>query len=370
VSLTSKSKAGVLWNSLELLAQRGLAVITTLVLAYFLSPEDFGLLAMIAVFLAVGTSLMESGFRQALIRKLEISELDLDTAFYSNVTLGVVSYITLYFFAPVIADFYDEPRIELLIQVSSVAIIIQSLQIVQIAILSRKLEFKKQLQASFPSNFISGLIAVILAVGFEVGVWALVWQIIIAATIQTCLIYRLEPWRPRLQFSKKSLKSLYQFGYKLFLAGLLDTVFKNVYVAVIAKLFATGVAGHYFLANKIKQVVVTQIVRAIQNVTFPALASIQDEPERLKGAYQRVVRLSTFLLFPVMGYIIVCAEILFNVLLPDAWLPTVPYLKIMCVAGFMYPLHSINLNILKVTGRSDLFLYIEVFKYSLVSTAF
>lgn len=366
MSLVAKSKVGVLWNSIELLAQRGVAVITTLVLAYFLAPEDFGLLAMIAIFLAIGTSLMESGFRQALIRQLNVESVDFDTAFYSNLVLGILSYLILYFCAPFIADFYEEQRLTLIIRVASISILIQSLQVIQVARLCRKLDFKTQLKASLPSNLISGSVAIGLAIWLDAGVWSLVYQILIASLLQTALLYFYVPWLPKWRFSFQSLKTMYGFGYKLFLASLLDTIFKNIYVSVIAKLFTASIAGYYFFANKIKELVVTQIVRAIQTVTFPAMALIQQDTSRLKLAYKRIIRLSTYILFPILMYLAVLADLLFEIFLPAAWSPAVPYLQIMCISGLMYPLHSINLNILKVKGRSDLFLFIEVIKKALI----
>ena len=336
-------------------------MIITLLLARFLAPADYGLVAMMAVFLTVANSLMDSGFKQALIRLQAASQLDFNTAFYTNLALGVLSYLLLFLSAPFIADFYSEPRLIILIRVAGLNILIHAFQVVQSAILSRELNFKAQLQATVPAGIISGLVAVGLAyVGF--GVWALIVQMLLAAFLTTALLWHLQGWRPNLSFSRLSLGSMYNFGYKLFLSGLLDTVFRNIYVIVIAKLFAASIVGYYFIADKLKDLVISQLVGAIQNVTYPALSTMQADDKRLKAGYRKVMQVTTFLLFPSMLLLAALAEPLFSLLLPQKWLPAVIYLQLMCLAGIMYPLHSINLNILKVKARSDLFLYLEIIK--------
>ncbi len=361
MSLAQKTITGIVWNFSEQIGKRGIAVIITLLLARFLTPEDFGLVAMMAVFLAVAQSLMDSGFKQALIRLQDAKQIDFNTAFYANIFLGIISYFLLFLAAPFIAQFYEEPRLILLIRVAGLNILIHSFQVVQSAILSRALNFKAQLQATIPAGITSGIIAVGLAC-MNYGVWALIAQMLLASMITTILLWKLQGWRPSFSFSGKSLVYMYNFGYKLFLSGLLDTVFKNIYVVVIAKLFTASIAGYYFFANKLKELIISQLVGSIQTVTYPALATVQSDNIKLKAGYRKVIQVTTFFLFPSMLLLAALAEPLFEFLLPDKWLPTVIYLQLMCFAGVLYPLHSINLNILKVKGRSDLFLYLEIFK--------
>ena len=316
---------------------------------------------MMAIFLAVANSLMDSGFKQALIRLHWADQIDYNTAFYTNLALGMLSYALLFAVAPFIADFYDQPRLVALIRVAGIAILINSFQIIQSAVLSRNLNFRAQLHATVPAGIISGLIAVGLAyAGF--GVWALIAQMLLAAFITTVLLWYLQGWRPSCGFSRKSLSTMYNFGYKLFLSGLLDITFKNIYVMVIAKIFAASIAGYYFFAYKIKDLIISQLVGAIGNVTYPALATMQNDNVRLKAGYRKILQVTTFLLFPAMAFLAALAGPIFRIFLPDKWLPALPYLQLMCIAGFLYPLHSINLNILKVKGRSDLFFYLEIYK--------
>lgn len=369
MSLANKTTAGIVWNFVEQLARRGITVAVTLLLAYFLTPEDFGLVAMMAVFLALGASLMDSGFRQALIRLKDATQVDFNTGFYANITLGLLAYALLFLSVPWIASFYQESKLVDLVRVASLAIIINAFQVIQVTILSRDLNFKAQLKANLPAAVISGVLAVALAY-FDWGVWALVTQMLVSALLVTLLLWMQNIWRPSLSFSFSSLKKMYSFGYKLFLSGVLDTVFRNMYVIVIAKFFSASIAGLYFFAEKIKELVISQLVSSIQTVTYPALATLQDDNIRLKAGYRKVLAMTTFLLFPVMLFLAALSQPLFEFLLPEKWLPAVIYLQLMTIAGVLYPLHSINLNILQVKGRSDLFLYLEVLKKIMVVLVF
>lgn len=369
MSLANKTTAGIVWNFVEQLARRGITVAVTLLLAYFLTPEDFGLVAMMAVFLALGASLMDSGFRQALIRLKDATQIDFNTGFYANITLGLLAYALLFLSAPWIASFYQEPKLVDLVRVASLAIIINAFQVIQVTILSRDLNFKAQLKANLPAAVISGVLAVALAY-LDWGVWALVTQMLVSALLVTLLLWMQNIWRPSLSFSFSSLKKMYNFGYKLFLSGVLDTVFRNMYVIVIAKFFSASIAGLYFFAEKIKELVISQLVSSIQTVTYPALATLQDDNIRLKAGYRKVLAMTTFLLFPVMLFLAALSQPLFEFLLPEKWLPAVIYLQLMTIAGVLYPLHSINLNILQVKGRSDLFLYLEVLKKIMIVLVF
>lgn len=361
MSLIKKTTIGIFWNFAEQLSKQGISIVITLLLARFLIPEDYGLISMMAVFLAVANSLMDSGFKQALIRKIDATKVDFNTAFYANIMLGSVSYLLLFISAPLIASFYNETRLILLIRVAGISILINSFQIIQRACLSRELKFRAQLQATVPSAIISGIIAVIMAFkGF--GVWSLVTQMIGSALLTTVFLWSMKLWRPTRNFSRKSFDEMFGFGSKLFLSGLINTLFQNMYIIVIAKIFTATIAGQYYFAKNIKDMVLNQLVTSIQTVTYPALATLQDDDDALKLGYRKIIKVTTFLLFPAMTFMAVLTEPFFNVFLNEQWLPAVPYLQLMCIAGIMYPLHSINLNILKVKGRSDLFLYLEIIK--------
>ena len=316
---------------------------------------------MMAVFIAIATNLMDSGLRQALIRLSKVTEKDLSTAFYTNLLLGTIAYLLLFLSATHIAAFYDEPELTQLIRVLGLVVLVNAFGSVQIALFHRQMNFKAQLIAGFPAAIVSSFAAIGLAY-FGAGAWALIAQIFISTALTVLLLWRLSDWRPTRAFSISSLQNLFSFSYKIFLSGALDTAFKNLYVIVIAKLFTANIAGLYFFAEKLRELVLSQIVGAIQNVTYPALAISQNDNVKLKKNYRQIIIVTTFLIFPTLLFLAALTEPLFRLLLPQKWWAAAPYLQLLCLSGLVYPLHSINLNILKVKGRSDLFLYLELVK--------
>ncbi|MGE5474324.1 MAG: lipopolysaccharide biosynthesis protein [Ignavibacteriales bacterium] len=359
--LHHRTATGIIWTFFEQIFRIGVQTISTLILAWFLLPEDFGLIAMLTVFFAIAHSLMDSGFSQALIRKKEISQTDYSTAFYTNLALGFLVYGLLFVSAHFISSFYNEPRLVVLVRVMGLVVIINSFQLVQVADLTRKLNFKVQFRVTLPSAIFSGVVAIFMAVmGF--GIWSLVAQMLMFSFACTALYWIVNKWRPSKDFSIKSIKEMFGFGSKLLASGLLDTIFQNIYVITIGKLFSATLLGYYFFAQRIQQLVVEQLSGAVQRVTYPALSTIQDDDKALKAFYRKIIQVVTYIVFPCMIALAVLAKPLFILTLKDDWLPAVPYLQLLCIAGLLYPLHAINLNILKVKGRSDLFLHLEVVK--------
>jgi O-antigen/teichoic acid export membrane protein len=363
-TLTHRTTKGILWTLAQQLAVRGLSVLVTLVLAWYLTPIDYGLIAMMAVFIAIANSLMDSGFKDALIRLPEARPEDFNTAFFANLTLGLCAYALLYLSAPLIADFYSENDLVTLVRVSGIVVVINAFQVVQTAQFTRDMNFKIQFKASIPASILSAFVAIFLAY-FDYGVWALVGQMIMSAVISTLIIWRWSTWRLGKSVSLESLKQMYKFGYKLFLTGLIDTGFKNMYVIVIAKLFSTSLAGLYFFADRMREIIIFQLIGAIQKVTYPALSTIQSDKLRMKQGYRKLIRLTSFILFPIILLIAALADTIFQLLLPERWWQASFYLQLMCLAGVIIPINAINLNILKVLGRSDLILGLEVIKKSL-----
>ncbi|EPC04217.1 hypothetical protein L861_02570 [Litchfieldella anticariensis FP35 = DSM 16096] len=361
MSLVNKTVIGIVWSFIEQLAQRGVSIFVTLLLASFLVPEDFGLVAMMAVFLALGKSLMDSGFRQALIRLKDITQTDFNTAFYANLVLGIISYGVLYLSAPHIAGFYEEPRLISLIRIASIGIIINSFQVVQLASLSRDLNFKAQLKASLPSSIVSGGIAVFMAY-LGMGVWALVVQMILSSFFHTVLLWYVQGWKPTLTLSRKSLAAMYKFSYKIFLSGILEIIFKNMYVIVIAKIFSANTAGLYFFADRIRELIINQLLYSVQKVTYPALSKKQNDICSLKNGYRRTIQVTSFFYFPVVIMLAALAEPIFMIFLPEKWYDAHFYFQLLCLASVLTPLNSINLNILRVLGRSDILLGLQIFK--------
>jgi len=365
MNLAGKTIRGVLWSFSEHIGRRGINVVVTLVLTRFLAPEDFGLMGVMSSVLAIAGGLMDSGFRLALIRREDATQADYNTAFFSNIGLGVAAYAIVYAAAPTIAGFYDEPDIGVLTRAGGVVILINAFSVVQNAVLSREFDFRSLLLASVPASLISGVAAVVLAyLGF--GIWALIGQMILNASFSSIFLWRNSSWRPTLAASRRSFHEMFSFGSRMFAATALDTVFNNLYVIVIAKVFYVSIAGYYFFADRIKELIINQLVSSIKTVTYPAFSTIQNDNSRLKDGYRKVLQVTTFTLFPAMSFLAALSKPLFDVFLPDIWAPAVPYLQLLCLAGIMIPVHMLNLNILQVKGRSDLFLRLEILKKTML----
>ena len=361
LGMMNKTAKGFFWNFLEITGSRGISIVITILLARFLTPDDYGLVAMVSVFFAIASAIMESGFQQALIRKQGITQCDYSTGFFSNILLGLFAYALLFFSANAIATFYNEPRLVILVRVVALIVVINSFKIVQVVYLHRKLDFRTLFLVSVPASIISSLVAVIMAImGF--GVWSLVAQMVLSPLLITLILWIHNKWILVFTFSVVSFKELFNFGSKILVSRLLNVFFDNIYVIVIAKFFSTNLLGCFFFAQKIQNMILHQLTVSIQNVTYPALATIQNDELRFKLAYQKVMRATAYLIFPAMALLIALAEPLFMTFLNPKWFPAIPYLQVLCISGFMYPLHAINQNLLQVKGRSDLFLYLEIFK--------
>lgn len=367
--LQASTLKNVIWNFAEQFLTKGISVVTTLVLAWLLVPEDYALIAMLAVVIALSSALVDGGFGQAIIRKTEITPEELDTVFWTNIGLSIVIYGLVYLLAPAIASFYNEERLIELIRVVGIAIFFQSLIVVQEAVLSRALKFKQQVKVVLPAAILSSVSAIVLAY-YEFGVWSLIYQIVINSFFLFVFYWMLKLWRPTMIFKVDALVDLWQFSKFIVIDSMVAIPFKNMYLMVLPKYFAAGPVGLYFFAEKLKKVLIGLIVNSVQKVTYPALSKIQDDHVRLKQGYRKVVATTTFLLFPMMFLLAALAPTLFELVLPEKWHGAAIYLQLMCLAALFNPLNSINLNILKVKGRSDLVFYVGIFKKIIVIALF
>lgn len=330
-------------------------------MARILTPEDYGLVGMLAIFIAVSQSLIDSGFSQALIRKQDRSEIDNSTVFYFNIGVGFVLYFILFFSAPLIAKFYNEPQLIPITRVVGLSLVFNSLAVVQRALLTVKLDFKTQAKATFVGAIISGVIGITMAYkGF--GVWAIVWQQISNLVVVTTLLWILSHWKPIWAYSWKSFKELFGFGSKLLMSGLLDTTYNNIYLIVIGKVFKASDLGYYTRAHQFTDFTSSSITGIFQRVTYPVLCTIQDNDNRLRDVYRKLLKTSAFIIFPLMMGMAAVAKPMIISFLTEKWLFSALLIKVLCFSQMWYPVHAINLNLLKVKGRSDLFLKLEVIK--------
>ena len=359
--LRQKTKIGLLWSSVERFSNQGIQFLFSIVLARLLTPEDYGIVAMVVIFFAIAQTFVDSGFSSAIVRKKDRTESDLSTCFYFNIFVGLGFYILLFLCSPFIADFYDQPILSPIVKISGLTVLINSLCIVQQAQFTIRIDFKTQAKITLTSTVISGILGILLAyLGY--GVWALVWQGVTGSFVRMILFWILSKWRPRESFSKDSFHYLFGYGSKLLASGLLDTTYNNIYPIVIGKFYSPAQLGNFSRAQGWASLPSSNITGVLQRVTFPVLTEIQVDDERLATSYRKLLRMSAFVVFPLMMLLAAVASPLVRVVITAKWDACVPYLQIICFAMMWYPIHAINLNLLQVKGRSDLFLRLEIIK--------
>ncbi len=360
-SLKRKTVKGVVWSTLERFSVAGVNFIFGLILARLLMPTDYGAIAMLSIFMAIAQTFIDSGFSNALIRKPDRTETDNATAFYFNIGVGLAAYFSLYLAAPYIAQFYKTSILIPLTRIMGLNLLLNSLCVVQQALLTARIDFKTQAKISLNAAVVSGLVGIGFAyAGY--GVWALAIQSVLASVIRTILLWILAKWRPKAKFSKQSFRNLFGYGSKLLASGLLDTIYNNLYTIVIGKRFSVATLGVYSRADQWANFLAINVTGILQRVTFPILSSIQNEDERLRVNYRKFLRVSGFVIFPLMMGLAAIADPLTRFILTDKWADSIPLLRILCFALMFYPIHAINLNLLQVKGRSDLFLRLEIYK--------
>ncbi|MDK0647977.1 oligosaccharide flippase family protein [Clostridium perfringens] len=360
-NLKAKTISGLFWSFSNLILNQGIQFIIQIFLARLLMPKEFGLIGMITVFIAISNSIVDSGFKNALVREDNPTKEDYSTVFYFNLLTSIILYIILYILSPRISTFFGQPELKSILRVLALTLIINSFGIIQRTILIRNINFKIQTSINITSSIISGGIAIFLAYkGF--GVWSLVFRTLIMQTIQSVLLTFCNNWKPMLVFNINSFKKLFDFGWKLLVSGLIDTLYNNLYYLVIGRFYSATDLGYYTNAQKFRDTLATSISGSVQSVTYPALSSIKNDHVKLRDVYKKIIKISVYINFPVMIGLAAIAKPLILVLFGENWSNSIVYFQILCIGGMLYPLHAINLNILQVRGRSDLFLKLEIIK--------
>ena len=367
-SLKKKTVKGVAWTSLDKLTGIGFGFVIGVILARLLSPSDYGLLAMIAVFNAIAFAFLDSGFTNALIRKPDLTEDDNMTAFCFNIVAGVVLFGVIWVIAPWVSVFYDKPILTPLLRAEGSLLIISALKIIQGVQLTRALNFRAKMMIRVTSNVMGGVIGIIAAYK-GLGVWALVLMHIASSVIGLVILWIMAPWHPRGRWSKASFSYLWGYGSKLLASNLLNTIYGNIYPIIIGKFYSAADLGQYTRAKQYANMPSETLTGVLQQVTFPVLSKIQEDTVRLGNSYRRMLRFTVFVVFPVMLGMAVLAYPLVVTLVTGKWAECVPYLQVICIASMWYPVHAINLNLLQVKGRSDLFLKLEIVKKIIVTAA-
>lgn len=367
-SLHQKTLKGILWSFIDQVGNQGIQFIIMIILARILSPEHFGLIGMIMIFMAISQTLIDSGFSQALIREEKVSKIDYSTTFLFNLFISILLFFLIYFLTPYVSNFYDEPELTPILRILSIVIFFHAISIVPRTILIRKIDFRAQTKISIIAVTTSGIVAVAMAF-LGLGVWSLVFRIVIQKAIESVMLIYINRWVPSIGFSFRSFKAFFSFGWKLLISGLIDTIYKNSYYVIIGKMYSKNDLGFYTNARQLRDAINQGITMSIQRVTYPVLSSIQSEKERLKYSFKKMVRLTAYVFFPTMIGIAAISNNLVIFLMGQKWEPAVLYFQLLCLAAILFPMHAINLNILKVKGRSDLFLKIEIAKKIMTTIA-
>jgi len=361
MTLKQKTISGLLWSFIDNIASLGISFIVGIILARLLSPKEFGLIGMLTIFIALSQSFIESGFRQALIRKQQCTAADYSTVFYFSLAISIFFYFLLFVFAKTIGDFFHEPILKDLIRVLGFGLIINSLTIIQSTLLTKRIDFKLQAKISVISSVISGIISIYMAyTGW--GVWSLVASALVRYTISSFLLWLWTKWKPIWYFSVLSFKELFSFGSKLLVSGLIDTIYRNVYYLIIGKYFAAEELGYYTRADQFQTLPSSNLQGIIGRVSYPVLLTIQDDIPRLREAYKKIIRSTMLITFVLMLGMAAVARPMILTLIGIKWEPSIIYLQLLCFVGMFYPLHALNLNMLQIQGRSDLFLRLEIIK--------
>lgn len=360
-SLRIKTIKGVSWSAIDNVVQTGVTFLVSIVLARLLSPDDYGLIGIIAIFTTVCTALINGGFTTALIRKKDATDDDYNTAFIVNLGISLVLYAIIFLSSPLIADFFKREELIALTRVSSLGMIIGALALVQQTRLTKRIDFRSQTKITLIASVVSGIVGIVMALlGF--GVWSLVAQQLMSHILRTVLLWIINKWIPHLKFSSRSFHDLFGFGWKMMVSNVLNTVWKELYQVVVGKFYNPAILGQYTRSKQFSKLLSSNLTSVIQRVTYPVLSNIQDNKERMVTAYKKIIKITMFLTAVSMFFLGAIAEPLLYCLIGPKWHEAAVYLPLICISGSSYPLHAINLNMLQVQGRSDLFLSLEIIK--------
>lgn len=359
--LRAKTLNGLFWSFFDSFGTQLISFVIGVVLARLLEPAVFGLLGMIYVFIGISSVFVSSGFGTALIQKQDLSHSDCNTTFIFNIVVAVFFYLLLFFVAPFIGAFYDQLILVKIIRIIGLTIIINAFSIVQQSLLTKRIDFKTQTKISIISVVLSGSVGLTMAYN-SYGVWSLVAQQLMSSVMRSILLWVYNSWRPQFEFSLDSFKTLFGFGSKLLASSLLDTIYQNLYYIIIGKFFSPAQLGYYTRAQGYSNLFSRNITTIIQKVSFPVLSTIQNNQDVLKGAFRKIIKTSMLISFVGMMGLAACSESLVIILVGEKWRACIPYLQLLCFSRMLYPLHAINLNVLNVKGRSDLFLKLEIIK--------
>jgi teichuronic acid exporter len=354
VTLATKSKIkwALFWNYLQKTSGQLLKFVIGIALARLLDPEDFGLIAMIAIFTEFSNRVMGLGLSSAIIQKKEVDDTDCNTVFHTNLALAVLCYLSLFAAAPAIAEFYNQPALNLITRLMALNLILQAGFSIHSTLLAKSLDFKSSMRINFVASLAGGITSIYFAFsGFTV--WALVFGNLVSNMLKVLQFWRHSAWKPQLSYSYTRLRTLLPFGGKVTLLGLIEVVFTNLHTVVIGKLFTSSTLGFYARANSLQKFVASGITEPLRGVIYPALSKAQNQPEAFRNTFIKTLELTVFLVFPAMMFVMIEAQPFITVLIGEKWLPATPFLQILCLIGAIIPVRhhcSIALKSIGLVG--------------------
>ncbi len=350
-----------LWRLAERMGAKAVEFIVSIVLARLLAPEVYGTIALVTVFITILQVFVDGGLGNALIQKKDADSTDFSTVFFFNIAFCSVLYSLLFLAAPLIAGFYDDATLTPVIRVLGLTVLVSGVKNVQQAYVSRHMMFHRFFYATLGGTVGAAALGIWLAY-HEYGIWALVAQQVFNVTMDTIILWFTVKWRPTWSFSFSRLKMLYAYGWKLLASHLIETVYADIRQLIIGKMYTKSDLAYYNRAKQFPQFITANINTSINSVIFPSMAQVQDDPDKVKGMTRRAIKVSTFIMAPMMMGLAACSETVIRILLTEKWLPCVPYLIIFCITHMFLPIHTANLNAIKAIGRSDLYLKLEIIK--------
>ena len=361
MSLRASAFNGLVWTYGQQFATQLIQFGVSMILSRLISPAEFGLIGMITIFISISNLLFDGGLTSSLIRTHKVDETDFSTVFFFNIISALLLYLILFISAPYIADFFHQNLLKTIIRIYGIVIIISSFSAVQNTKMTKELQFKKLSLLSLPSIIVGSIVAVYMAYN-NYGVWSLVGSAISSTFFNSVILWLLSGWKPKLVFSVQKFKQHFFYGGKMTLAGVLDVVFTNIYQIIIGRYFSADKLGYYTRANSLMMLPVSNISSSLNKVSFPMFSKIQEDQERLKNVYKRIMLMVLFMVAPIVTIMAVLISPLTILLFGEKWLPITHIFQVLAVTGILYPLHMYNLIILQIKGKSGLFLNLEIIK--------
>ncbi len=361
MSLRASAFNGLVWTYGQQFATQLIQFGVSMILSRLISPAEFGLIGMITIFISISNLLFDGGLTSSLIRTHKVDETDFSTVFFFNIISALLLYLILFISAPYIADFFHQNLLKTIIRIYGIVIIISSFSAVQNTKMTKELQFKKLSLLSLPSIIVGSIVAVYMAYN-NYGVWSLVGSAISSTFFNSVILWLLSGWKPKLVFSVQKFKQHFFYGGKMTLAGVLDVVFTNIYQIIIGRYFSADKLGYYTRANSLMMLPVSNISSSLNKVSFPMFSKIQENQERLKNVYKRIMLMVLFMVAPIVTIMAVLISPLTILLFGEKWLPITHIFQVLAVTGILYPLHMYNLIILQIKGKSGLFLNLEIIK--------